>query len=166
MSEPATNPIPQGFHTLSAYLICKNAGAAIEFYEKAFGAERQFHLNGPDGSVLHCCLRIGDSPLMVADECPQMGAFSPQHLGGSPVTIHLSVADADAAMTRAAEAGAKVLMPVAETFWGARYGVLQDPFGHSWSVATQVRQLTPEQIRKNMETQFCAEFPQAQKKSA
>src|SRR5919109_363454 len=78
MSEPATNPIPQGFQTLSAYLICKNAGAAIEFYKKAFGAEEQLRLNGPDGSVVHCCLRVGDSPLMVADECPQMGAFSPQ----------------------------------------------------------------------------------------
>lgn len=166
MSEPATNPIPQGFHTLSTYLVCKNAGAAIEFYKKAFGAEEQFRLDGPDGSVAHCCLRVGDSPLMVADECPEVGAFSPQHFGGSPVTIHLSVADADAAVARAAEAGAKVLMPVAEMFWGARYGVLQDPFGHAWSVATQVRQLTPEQIRKNMENQFCAEFSQPQKKSA
>lgn len=166
MSVPATNPIPQGFHTLSAYLICKNAGAAVEFYKKAFGAEEQFRLNGPDGSVVHCCLRIGDSPLMVADECAQMGAFSPQQFGGSPVTIHLSVADADGAVARAAEAGAKVLMPVAEMFWGARYGVLQDPFGHSWSVATQVRQLTPEQIQKNMEAQFSVEFSQPQQKSA
>ncbi len=166
MSQPAANPIPPGFHTLATYLVCRNAGEAIEFYKKAFGAEEQFRLNGPGGAVVHCCLRIGDSPLMLTDECPQMGAFSPQHLGGSPVTIHLSVADADAAVARAAEAGAKVIMPVGEMFWGARYGALQDPFGHSWSVATQVRDFTPEEIQKNMETQFCQEFGQSEKRRA
>jgi uncharacterized glyoxalase superfamily protein PhnB len=166
MSRPAVNPIPEGFHTVSSYLVCKGAASAIDFYKKAFGAEEKFRLAGPDGSVVHACLQIGDSPLMVSDECPEMGAFSPQHLGGSPVTIHLSVADADAVMARAGAAGGKVLMPVAEMFWGARYGVLQDPFGHSWSVATQVRNFTPEEIRKNMETQFCQEYSEAGRKSA
>jgi PhnB protein len=158
MSRPAAKPIPDGFHSLAAYLVVKNAAEAIEFYKKAFGAEEKFRLNGPQGSVVHCCLQIGDSPLMLNDECPQMGAFSPQHLGGSPVTIHLSVADADATVARATAAGAKVVMPVAEMFWGARYGVLQDPFGHSWSVATQVRELAPEEIQAAMDKQFCAEY--------
>ena len=158
MSRPATKPIPDGFHTLATYLVVKQAAAAIEFYKNAFGAQEKLRLNGPGGSVVHCCLQIGDSPLMVSDECPQMGAFSPQHLGGSPVTIHLSVADADAAVARAAAAGAKVVMPVAEMFWGARYGVLQDPFGHSWSVATQVLELAPEEIQAAMEKQFCGEY--------
>ena len=158
MSGSQVNPIPDGFHSLAPYLVCKKAAEAIEFYKKAFGAEEQLRLNGPDGSVVHCCLRIGDSPLMVSDECPQMGAFGPAHLGGSPVTIHLSVADADAAVARAAADGATVLMPVTDMFWGARYGVLKDPFGHSWSVATQVRNLQPAEIQAAMEQQFCAEY--------
>jgi PhnB protein len=89
---------------------------------------------------------------------PQMGAFGPAHFGGSPVTIHLSVADADAAVTRAAAAGASVVMPVTEMFWGARYGVLKDPYGHSWSVATQVKNLQPQEIQAAMERQFCSEY--------
>jgi PhnB protein len=161
MSQTAANPIPKGFHTLAPYLVCKHAAEAIEFYKKAFGATELFRLNGPGGSVVHCCMQIGDSPLMLTDECPQMAAFSPQHLGGTPVTIHLSVADSDAAVARAAAAGARVVMPVTEMFWGARYGVLTDPFGHCWSVATQVRDLTPEQIQQNMATQFCQEFAQS-----
>jgi PhnB protein len=158
MSQPAANPIPRGFHTLAPYLVCKNAAEAIEFYKKAIGAEEQFRLNGPGGSVVHCCLTVGDSPLMLTDECPQMQAFGPQHLGGSPVTIHLSVADADAAFARAVASGAKPVMPVTEMFWGARYGVFTDPFGHSWSVATQVKDLQPAEIQAAMEKQFCGEY--------
>jgi PhnB protein len=158
MSRPEVSPIPEGFHSLAPYIVCKGAGDAIEFYKKAFGAVEQFRLKGPDNSVVHCYLRIGDSPLLVTDECPQMGAFGPAHLGGSPVTIHLSVADADSAVARAASAGATVVMPVTEMFWGARYGVLKDPFGHSWSVATQVRNLQPAEIQAAMEKQFCSEY--------
>lgn len=158
MSRPQVNPIPDGFHSLSPYLVCKGAREAIEFYKQAFGAEEQFRLNGPNDSVVHCCLRIGDSPLMLTDECPQMQAFGPGHLGGTPVTIHLSVADADAAVAKAVAAGATLVMPVTEMFWGARYGVLKDPFGHSWSVATQVRNLQPAEIQAAMEKQFCSEY--------
>jgi PhnB protein len=158
MSRSQVNPIPDGFHSLAPYIVCKGAGDAIEFYKKAFGAEEQFRLNGPNDSVVHCCLRIGDSPLMLTDECPQMGAFGPVHLGGTPVTIHLSVADADAAVARALAAGATLVMPVTEMFWGARYGVLKDPFGHSWSVATQVKNLQPAEIQAAMEKQFCSEY--------
>jgi PhnB protein len=155
MARPAANPIPEGFHSLTPLLVCKGAVEAIEFYKKAFGAIEQTRLPGPDGSIIHATLRIGDSPIMLTDECPQHGAFGPKHLGGSSVTVHLSVADADAAAERAAAAGAKVVMPVTEMFWGARYGVLQDPFGHSWSIGTQVRDLTPEEIGAAMQEQFC-----------
>lgn len=166
MPQTATNPIPTGFHTLAPYLVCRNARAAIEFYKQAFGAHEEFRLNGPDGSIVHCCLRVGDSPLMLTDESPQMQSFSPQHLGGTPVTIHLSVADADAAFARATAAGAKAVMPVQEMFWGARYGVLTDPFGHSWSIATQVKELTPDEIQKNLQAQLCQQAAQPDAKRA
>jgi PhnB protein len=159
MSKPASSPIPRGFHSLTPYLVCRGAADAIEFYKAAFGAREQMRLPGPDGKIIHACLQVGDSPLMLSDEIPEMGAFSPAHLGGSPVTIHLAVADADASAARAVAAGAKLLMPVAEMFWGDRYGVLQDPFGHLWSVGTQVKELTPEEIRENLKTHLCAEAP-------
>ena len=158
MSRTEVSPIPEGFNSLSPYIVCKGAAEAIEFYKKAFGAEEQFRLKGPNNSVVHCCLRIGDSSLMVTDECPQMGAFGPGHLGGTPVTILFSVEDADAAVSRAAAAGAAVVMPVTEMFWVARYGVLKDPFGHSWSVATQVKNLQPAEIQAAMEKQFCSDY--------
>jgi PhnB protein len=161
MSNTAVNAIPKGFHTLASYLVCKNAKDAIGFYQQALGATEEFRLDGPGDSVVHACLRVGDSPLMLTDECPQMGAFSPLHFGGSPVTLHLSVADADAAFKRALDAGATAVMPVTEMFWGARYGVFKDPFGHSWSVATQVRELQPEEIQAAMEKQFCSEYAQS-----
>ena len=155
MSQKSANPIPKGFHSLTPYLVCNDASAAIEFYKRAFGAVEQFRLPGPNGKIIHSCLQIGDSPLMVSDEFAEMGAFGPQHFGGSPVTIHLSVTDVDASAARAAAAGARVVMTVADTFWGARYGVLQDPYGHSWSIATQVRELTTDEVKAAFEKQMC-----------
>lgn len=156
MSRPAAKPIPDGYHTLTAFLICKDAVNAIAFYKRAFGAEEISSLVGPDGKLMHAALRIGDSVLNMTDECPEMGAFSPLHFNGSPVTIHVSVADADAFFARATAAGATALMPVTEMFWGARYGVFKDPYGHSWSVATQVKDLSPEEIKANA-AKACAE---------
>lgn len=150
MSNNDVPPIPEGFHALTPHLVCKGAVRAIDFYARAFGAQEVFRLTAPDGSLIHASLRIGDSMLMLTDECPPMGAFSPQKLGGTPVTIHLSVTDVDAAFARALAAGASQQMPVTEMFWGARYGVLQDPYGHSWSVATQVRSLTHEEIQAGL----------------
>ena len=147
------NPIPPGMHTITPHLVCKDAAAAIEFYKEAFGAVEQMRLPGPDGKLMHAMVRIGDSMLMLVDEFPDMQVRGPQALGGSPVTIHLSVADADAAFRRATAAGATVRMPVTDMFWGARYGMVQDPSGHLWSIATQVRNLTPEQIVEAMKTQ-------------
>ena len=155
MSRPAVNPIPEGFHSLTPMLVCKGALGAIEFYQRALGAVELTRLVAPDGSLLHASLRIGDSILMLTEECPPMGARDPRALGGSPVTVHLSVSDADAAFQRAVGAGATALMPVSEMFWGARYGVFTDPYGHSWSVATQVKDLSPAEIEAGMR-QACA----------
>jgi uncharacterized glyoxalase superfamily protein PhnB len=160
MSRPAAKPIPEGYHSLTPFLICKGALQALDFYRRAFGAEEISRLVGPDGGLMHAALRIGDSVLMLTDECPPMGAFSPKHFGGTGVTVHLSVADADAAFARATGAGATALMPVTEMFWGARYGVLTDPFGHAWSIATQVKHLSPEEIQAAA-AKACAEHAAA-----
>ena len=139
--------IPDGMHSLTPHLVCRDAAAAIEFYKKAFGAIELFRLPMPDGKIMHACVLIGDSQLFLFDEMPAMGAFGPQDLKGSPVTLHLQVQDADASFARALAAGATVTMPLADMFWGDRYGQLRAPFGHRWSVATHVRDLSPEQIR-------------------
>ena len=144
--------IPKDMHSITAHLVCADAAKAIEFYKKAFGAVETARLPGPDGKIMHASLRIGDSCLMLADEYPEMGSVGPKALKGSPVTIHLYVEDADATVAKAAKAGAKVTMPVAEMFWGDRYGQLEDPFGHRWSIGTHVRDLTPEQIREGMKS--------------
>lgn len=147
------NPIPHGMHTITPHLVCAGAAAAIEFYKEAFGAVEVDRLAGPDGKLMHAMLRIGDSPLMLVDEFPEMHALGPKALGGSSITIHLSVVDADASFKRAAAAGATPRMPVTDMFWGARYGLVQDPFGHLWSIATQVRNLTMPEIAEAMKSQ-------------
>ncbi|MCC7455811.1 MAG: VOC family protein [Nitrospira sp.] len=138
-------------HSLTPHLVCAGAADAIEFYKKAFDAREGARRPGPDGKLMHAMLRIGDSALMLVDEMPQWGALGPKSLKGSPVTIHLYVQDVDATVAQAVKAGAKVTMPVADMFWGDRYGQLEDPFGHKWSIATHTRDLTPEQIRQNFE---------------
>ncbi|HAT29767.1 MAG TPA: glyoxalase [Janthinobacterium sp.] len=140
-------------HTITPHLVCANAAAAIDFYKKAFGAEEQGRLTGPDGKLAHAMLRIGDSSLMLADEYPNWGSVSPNTLKGSPVTIHLYVSNVDAAFERAVAAGATVKMPVADMFWGDRYGVLTDPFGHHWSMATHTRDVSPADMEKAMQQQ-------------
>ena len=147
-----TRHIPEGMHVLTPHIICAGAADAIGFYQRAFGAEELMRLAGPDGRLAHAAIRIGDSTLMLVDEMPEYGAFGPKALKGSPVTLHLFVPDVDAAVARAVEAGARVVMPVADQFWGDRYGQVEDPFGHRWSIATHLRDLTPEQIRAAMAT--------------
>ena len=159
MAKPAANPIPEGLHSLTPLLVCKGAAEAIKFYEKAFGAVEVSRLPGPGGTLLHARVRIGNSMLDLTDEAPQMGALSPKTLGtASPVTIHLSVTDAAAAADRAVAAGATVKMPVTDMFWGALYGMLEDPFGHAWSVGTQVRDLSPQEIQAAMQAQFSGQM--------
>jgi len=137
-------------HSLTPHLVCAGAADAIAFYKKAFGAVELTRLPGPDGKLMHAMLRIGDSALMLVDERPQYGALGPKSLKGSPVTIHLYVDDVDATVAQAVSAGARITMPVADMFWGDRYGQLEDPFGHRWSVATHTREVTREQMRQAM----------------
>ncbi len=142
----AKQPIPDGFHTVTPHLIMKDAAGAIEFYKNAFGAEETSRVPGPDGKIMHAELKIGSSMLMIADEFPDMGSRGPQSIGGSPVTLHIYVDDVDALFDRAVKAGGKVTMPLADMFWGDRYGRLEDPFGHQWSIGTHTEDLTPEEI--------------------
>jgi uncharacterized glyoxalase superfamily protein PhnB len=142
--------IPQGMHSVTPHLVCAGAAKAIEFYKQAFGAEEGARLPGPDGRLMHATVKIGDSQVMLVDEMPEWGALGPKSLKGSPVTIHLYVDDVDAVVARAVKAGAKVTMPVADQFWGDRYGKLEDPFGHHWSVATHVRDVSMEEAQKAM----------------
>jgi PhnB protein len=149
MSKP--KPIPDGMHSVTPHLVCAGASDAIEFYKKAFAATETGRIPGPDGKLMHASVRIGDSTVMLVDEAPQHGMPGPKSLNGSPVIIHLYVDDADAVAARAAAAGAKITMPVSEMFWGDRYGQLEDPFGHRWSLATHVKDVTPAEMREAME---------------
>jgi len=142
--------IPEGMHTITPHLVCEGAAEAIEFYKKAFNAVENSRMPAPDGRVMHAQLKIGDSVIMLVDDFPDHGCYGPKHLKGSPVTIHLYVPDADATYAQAVKAGATAKMPPEDMFWGDRYGVLIDPFGHSWSVATHKRDLTPEQMYEGM----------------
>ena len=142
-------PIPRGFHTVTPHLIVRDASRAIQFYKKAFGAKERFRMLGPDGKgLLHAEIKIGDSILMLGDEYPGMGCFSPQHLKGTSTTILLYVKNVDVLFKQAVRAGAVTLMPVNDMFWGDRYGKLRDPFGHEWSIATHQEDLTPRQMQK------------------
>lgn len=149
-------PIPDGFHTLTAYLTARKASDAIDFYKKAFGATELFRLNTPDGKIAHGEFKIGDSIFMISEENPGWGSTSPETLNGSPVTLHLYVDDADATFSTAVKAGAKEAMPVAKQFWGDRMGKLIDPFGHYWLIATHVEDVDPSELQSRMDA-HCAE---------
>lgn len=149
--------IPAGREGLIPHLVCSPCAEAIEFYKKAFGAEEMDRAPAPDGRIMHAALRIGSAPVFLVDDFPEYcggKAQNPNALGGTPVTIHRYVPNCDAAIERAQKAGATVKMPPADMFWGDRYGVVVDPFGHSWSFATHLRDLTPEEIAQAMEAAF------------
>ena len=147
MSAPSTvNPIPADMHTVSPHLCVAGAAEAIEFYKKAFGAVEVMRIPGPGGKLIHGCVKIGDSRVMLVDEFPEWGNKGPKALGGTAVTIHLCVSDVDAVVSSAVAAGATLKMPVADMFWGDRYGIVVDPFGHNWSVATHIRDMSPEEM--------------------
>ncbi len=143
-----TKPIPDGFHTATPSIVVNNSKEAIEFYKKAFGANEIYQMAGPEGKCLHAMIKIGDSFVMMTDEFPQMGARSPQSIGGTPVTLHLYVEDADKVYNQAVQAGAKPTLPIMDAFWGDRYGCVLDPYGHSWSIATHKIDMSPEEMRK------------------
>ncbi|QXP82919.1 VOC family protein [Methylococcus sp. ANG] len=141
-------PIPDGMHSVTPHLICAGAADAIAFYKKAFDAVELMRVQTQQGKLVHGCIRIGDSAVMLADEFPDCGSVGPKALKGSPVVIHLYVDDADAFVARAAAAGAKITMPVDDMFWGDRYGQIEDPFGHRWSVGTHVRDVSPDELQE------------------
>lgn len=152
-----TKPIPEGWHSLSPHLVIKDAAAAIEFYKKAFGAVEECRLVMPGtNQVLHAGLRVGDSKLMIGGEFEgtECGAKSSLTLGGTPVAIHIYVANVDEAFNKALAAGAEIIMPPTDMFWGDRYGKLKDPFGHEWSIATQLRALNQEEMQAAAEKFF------------
>src|SRR5215213_10314119 len=135
-------PIPDGYHTATPYLIIDGAAAAIEFYKQAFGATELVRMAGPDGKIGHAEIRIGDSPIMLADEVPQMGFRSPRALGGAGMSLMLYVPDTDAATEQAIAAGAEVVRPIQNQFYGDRSSTLKDPFGHVWTIATHIEDLS------------------------
>lgn len=154
--------VPEGFHTITPQLTIRGADRAIEFYRRAFGAAELERMLGPDGqSIMHAELKIGDSIIFLSDEFPGMGCRSPQSLGGTTSSLHLYVEDVDAAFARAVAAGAQVRMPVADMFWGDRYGKIVDPFGHEWGIATRKENLTPDEIGKRADA-FFAQMPKPQ----
>lgn len=154
VAKVSKNHAPRGMHTVTPHLVCAGAAEAIAFYKKAFGASEQVRMPGPDGKLMHAQIAIGDSTVMLVDENLQWGLRGPKLLGGSPVTIHLFVENADDFVAKAVKAGAKVTMPLADQFWGDRYGVIEDPFGHSWSVAQHLRDLTPTELKAAMRKAF------------
>lgn len=143
-------PVPEDMHTVTPHIVCDGASDAIDYYKRAFGAVELARLPGPDGKLMHAMIRIGDSAIMLMDENRDMGAIGPKELAASPVTLHLYVKDVDTVFERAVKEGGTAKMPPADMFWGDRYGVLTDPFGHSWSVATHVRDATPEEMEAAM----------------
>jgi PhnB protein len=143
--------VPRASGALVPGLAIRGAAAAIEFYKKAFGAKELSRMASPDGKIMHAELRLGDRVLFLGDESPEMGAPSPQTLGGSPVSFMHYVKDVDAVYARAVAAGAKPVMPPADMFWGDRYGQVTDPFGHRWALATHQADLTPRQMKKAMD---------------
>ena len=147
----AVKPIPEGYHTLTPYFTVRDAVLAIEFYKQAFGAEERGVMKGPDGKVMHAELKIGDSIVMLADEFPEFGAVAPESGGSTSMGLHIYVKDVDDAFDRAVKAGAKVEMPVSDQFWGDRYGKLRDPFGHRWSIATHVKDMSADEMKQSMD---------------
>lgn len=153
--------VPDGFHTITPHLTVRDANRAIEFYKKAFGAQVLNVAPGPEGKVMHALLKIGDSMLMLNDEFPEHGGqLGPSTTAGSPVALHIYLDNVDAAFERAVSAGATVKMPLMDQFWGDRYGVVIDPFGHRWSLATHARDMSPEEMQQEQEKAF-AKMPKS-----
>jgi len=145
---PKVKPVPDGYHSLTPYLIVADAAAAIDFYKRVFGASERLRLAAPGERVGHAEIEIGDSVIMMADEHPEMGARGPRAYGGSPISLHLYLDDVDAVIERAVAAGAKLVRPVTDMFYGDRTGAVEDPFGHIWHIATHKEDVPPEELRR------------------
>jgi PhnB protein len=155
----AAKPIPEGYQTVTPYLVIQGASAAIDYYKKVFGATERMRMDGPGGMIGHAELTIGGSVIMLADEFPDMGFRGPKAFGGSPVSLMLYVPNVDEVFKRALDAGAKQLRPVADQFYGDRMGTLEDPFGHVWTIGTHVEDVSPEEM-KTRHDQFVAKMQQ------
>ena len=151
MTEKVT-PIPEGFHTLTPHLVVRGAERAIEFYQQALGAQLLGKHAGPGGKIIHALLQIGDSKLMLADEFPEFGSLAPETPNST--SLHIYVENVDEAWQKAIGAGAKVKMPLMDQFWGDRYGQITDPFGHSWSLGSRIKIMTPEEMERAQEEAF------------
>ena len=152
----AVKPIPEGYHTLSPYLAVDNAAEAIDWYKRAFGAQETVRMLGPDGKIGHAELKIGDSHLMLSDPFPQASTKPPKELGGTSTSIFIYVEDVDATFKQAVDAGATVTMPLDDMFWGDRFGSVTDPYGHSWSMATHVEDVPPEEMEERSKAAMAA----------
>jgi PhnB protein len=141
-------PVPPGYHSITPYIVCRNAAGAIEFYKKALGARVKAKMAGPDGKIMHAEIVIGDSVVMLGDEMPAMGATAPETIGGTASGLFIYTPNVDKAFARAIAAGAKAEMPPADQFWGDRYGTFVDPFGHKWSMATHIEDMTPKEMAR------------------
>jgi PhnB protein len=146
----AVKPIPAGYHSVTPYLIMADAAAAIEFYKQAFNATELMRMEGPGGSIMHAEIKIGDSPVMLSGEHPQMGFRGPLSYGGTPVSLMIYVEDCDKIFAQAIAAGAKELKPLQDQFYGDRSGTLTDPFGHVWTISTHKEDVSPEEMEKRM----------------
>ena len=142
---------------VSPHLVVAGALEAIKFYERAFGAQELMKLEGPDGKLMHACLSINGATVLLVDENPQWKSLGPKTLGGTPVSIHLHVGDVDRSFEQAVAAGAKAVMPPADMFWGDRFGVIEDPFGHQWSLATTKKVMTEAEIKEAARGEMCGE---------
>ncbi len=152
----ATNPIPEGYHTVSPYLAVDDAARAVEFYVQAFGAKELVRMQAPGGKVGHAELELGDSRIMLSDPFPQASTRPPRQLGGTSASVFMYVADVDAVVKQAVDAGATVTMEVANQFWGDRFGTITDPFGHVWSIATHVEDVPPEEMAERAKAAMAA----------
>lgn len=149
-----TDSCPKGFSTVTPHLIIKNCAKAIDFYKKAFGANELYRSLMPDGRVMHAMIQIGNSLVIMADEFPEMGAVGPNTLGGTTASLHIYTDNADNLFKQATDAGASIIMPLADMFWGDRYGQIQDPFGHRWAIATHQKDVSPEEMENAAKKMF------------
>lgn len=146
----SVKPIPDGYHVITPHLIVDDASRAIDFYKSVFDATELFRMDGPGGKIGHAELRLGDSVIMLADQHPESDVYAPAHYKGSPISLMIYVTDVDAVVKRAVAAGAKITRPVKDQFYGDRSGIIEDPFGHKWSVATHVEDVSPEEMDRRM----------------
>jgi PhnB protein len=152
----AVKPIPEGYHTVTPYLAVDDAAEAIEYYIKAFGAKERARMEAPGGKIGHAELEIGDSLVMLSDALPQFSTRPPKELGGTSASVFMYVEDVDAVVKRAVDAGGTIEMEVADQFWGDRFGSVQDPFGHLWSIATHVEDVPPEEMAERAKAAMAA----------